>query len=175
MTIWDEIKELNAAQAKLDATMGSHGYVQPWGYCGDIDIREGGTATRVDRMAGYATVVECTDLGSAIGQADCALIETGSVLLAGGIITRRRIRSALSSFGWTAADLLQFPRAQRADEMARALWVYGARDTDLRTVIRHGEDTDADDDEIMGRGYMEVDEIVAGQAGLAASFMEALT
>lgn len=172
MDIWSEIRELNAAQASLDKAMGSQGYVQPWAYVGDVNLYHGGTAVRVDRSGGYADVVEATDLESAIGQEGCIMIERGTVVLTGGLSKRRHLRSALESFGWKASDLLQFERAKRADELARALWVYGMRDTETPVVIRIGEEPE--DTYIPGGGYMEPDETVEDAAALVPRFMEEL-
>jgi hypothetical protein len=174
MDIWSAIRELNEAQASLDKAMGSQGYVQPWSYVGDVNLYHGGTAVRVDRSGGYADVVEMSDLDSAIGQEGCVILERGSVVLTGGLRKRRYLRSALESFGWKASDLLQFDRADRANELARALWTYGMRDIEPVAVIRYA-DGDSDDDEIMGRGYMEVDEIVDSADALVPRFMEELS
>lgn len=176
MEIWGEIQELNEAQAALDKALGSQDYIQSWAYCGDVSIEQGGIATQVDRNGGYATVVECTDLASAIGQDGCVLIERGTVILTGGLSKRRHLRSALESFGWKASDLLQFDRPQRANELARALWVYGQRDYDLQMVIRWDgpEPEDGTGLDFMERGYMEVDSAVDGPDGLVTAFMRAL-
>lgn len=106
-------------------------------YSGDLNLQHGGIYVRVDGTS-YADVVEVSDLDSAIGYADAYLIESGSVPFQGDRAARERTRSALSTVGLTMADLRALPRAQRRFELARALWVYGFRDSDRQETVTMG-------------------------------------
>jgi hypothetical protein len=115
-----------------------------WFYVGDRNILEGGTAVRVNRMFGYADVVEMTDMGSAAGCDGAVLMTTGSVVLDRAKLTdRRRFRSALQTCGLTMAELGKMDRDTRSAELARAVWVYGFRDEESRVLVHDREAFDA--------------------------------
>lgn len=163
--MWDKLQELNAASAPLGEA--------PWWYCGDMDIREGGIAVRVNRMFAYADIVEATDLASVTGQHGVALIESNTVSLGGCFSDRQRYRSAMATVGLSMRELIaDYPGEERWKvwaEIARALYIYGYRDMPTSLVVRH-EEADASDDPFYGDG-MTVDETVDGQAGLEEAFM----
>lgn len=170
--MWNQVQELNEAIASLNAQTPKLGGF-PWLYVGDVDIRHGGTAVRVNRDFTYADVVESTDLGSATGQDGVALIEATSVPLGGSLSDRRRLRSAMETCGITMADLARDyqgdDRWQRWAELARALHIYGYRDDTRHEIIAHDSDA-LDRDEVRGGGF-EIEGRVEGQAGLEESFM----
>jgi hypothetical protein len=174
MDITSQINELNDAKASLAISL--KGTPERWAYIGDMAISEGGTAVKVDQLfRSHADIVEGIDLGSAIGQSGCLLIERGNVMLDSWSYRRRKIlKSALDSFGLTASKLLQFTRDERAVQIAHALWVYGARDTEQEIVIRHDGATGDDIEYPRGGGYMEPESEVDGEQGLIAAFMEHL-
>jgi hypothetical protein len=136
--MWEKVQEANALRAKLGGA--------PWLYVGDVDLLEGGTAVRVDRMFGYADVIEVDDLGSATGATGAVLFQTGSVLLHPlNLSARRHLRSAMDSLGMTMAALVRdYPgdkKWMRAAEMARAKWIYGQRDMEREEVLVHDRES----------------------------------
>jgi hypothetical protein len=174
MDITSQINELNDATASLAKTMNAT--PERWAYFGDMDISEGGTAIKVNQLfRSYADIVEAIDLSKATGQTGCLLIERGNVMLGVWSYRRRKIlKSALESFGLTASKLLEFTRDERAVQIAHALWVYGARDTEQEIVIRHDGATGDDIEYPCGGGYMEPEYDVDGEQGLIPAFMEHL-
>lgn len=94
-------------------------------YVGDTNIEYGGTFVRVSDCRNYADIVEVIDASDA-GIADEVWIQRATVPL--DCAGKARIRSAFDCCGMTARQLATLPRAQRADEIARALYLYGYSD-----------------------------------------------
>ncbi len=166
--MWHKVQEANTLRAKLGQAL--------WFYVGDVNIACGGTAVTVDRTFGFATIVEMVELYSATNDADgLVAIERGTVTLdRADLATRRRFRSAMETVGLTMADLIRdYPGEERwkvMAEIARAVWIYGYRDTDPMTVICFDEEAAADNDP----DIWTVDETVADESSLDDRFLEEL-
>lgn len=161
---YNAIDELNKARPEQAA----------WRYSGDVNILHGGTAIRINRLFGYADVVEMVELFSATNDADgLVMLEKGTVILDRlDLAARNRLRSAMQSVDITMAGLIRdYPndRDQRLAELARAKWIYGEADRES-TIIRF----DAEDAESNDPNIWRVDDDVDGEAGVLAAFIDAL-
>lgn len=165
--MWNEVQECNALRAKLGES--------PWFYAGDVEAKCGGIATTVNRLFGYATIVELVELWTATDNAaGLVMIERGTVVLdRANLASRRRMRSGMSAMGLTMAQLIKdYPGEQRWKVMAeigRALWVYGYADRDRETVICFDPEAAKDNDP----SVWAVSETVP-ESGLTARFIEEL-
>jgi hypothetical protein len=161
LDIYGEIEKLN------------EGRDSRWFYSGDVNIGCGGIAVKVDRLFGYADVVEMVELSTATNDAaGLALLEKGTVILSRlGLIDRNHLRSAMQSLDLTMAGLLRdYPdRDERMAELARAKWIYGQADRDS-TVIRFDPEAAAENDP----DIWNVDDDVEGEEGLGEAFLDAL-
>jgi hypothetical protein len=174
MDITAEIADLNEAKAALAKSLKSE--PERWAYIGDMDVREGGIAIRVDQtFRSHAEIIEVTDLARATGQVGCVLVTLGSVALDRWDRRRRQmLKSALESFGTKPSDLAKLSRVERAEQIANALWSYGVYDIDREMVIRH--DGANDDDVVYPRdgSYMVPEEDVEGERGTVVALLEYL-
>lgn len=104
-----------------------------WLYCGDISAERGGIW--IKHCGDYAEAIEITDLDSAVGFNGAVMIERKSV----GLYVRqlseakKRIRSALSVYGWTYSTLRRecSTKERRKAEVWRAMLAYGYGDSDI--------------------------------------------
>ena len=109
-----------------------------WRYSGDVNAEYGGIWIR--HYGDYCDAVEIIDLDSGCGFEGAVLIERRSVSLPRKLSeAKKRIRSALNSYGWTTHDLVSFGRGKRY-AIWEALISYGYRDTDSVETLQLSSD-----------------------------------